>query len=159
VREGPVLDDVQIVHDGARGVLVLPVRGSATSIVSQDNKAVRLAGDGDGSFGMDSPIATQVANRERNVDPASVLDGFVITSHSSNRAIITGPGGSRIVFNGEEIVIGGFVWEVNIRSSGIEFRGNGQSVLLLFDRALSSGGGRASSTRTTPTAAAPATGN
>jgi len=150
VREGAVLDDVQIGHDGARGVLVLPVRGSATAIVSQDNKAVRLAGDRDGSFSGDSTMASQVVNRERNVDPASVLDGFVITSHSNNRAIITGPGGSRLVFNGEEVVIGGFVWEVNIRNSGIEFRGNEQTVLLLFDRALSGGSSASSSRPLTP---------
>lgn len=138
VREGAILDDVQVMHDGARGVLVLPVRGSASAVVSKDSKAVRLAGDADGTLGEDS-IVGQVVNRSRDVDPSSVLDGFVVTSHSGTRAIITGPGGSRIVFNGEEVVIGGFVWRVVIRSSGVEFRNDQDKVLLLFDRSLSSG--------------------
>ena len=76
--------------------------------------------------------------RDDSVDPASVLDGFVITSHSAKRGIISGPGGSRIVYDGEEVVIGGFLWNVNVRNSGVEFRSGDDKVLLLFDRSLSS---------------------
>lgn len=42
-RVGDILDDIQILHDGARGVLVLPVRGNALSTVSQDQKAIVLS--------------------------------------------------------------------------------------------------------------------
>lgn len=140
VREGAILDDVQIAHTGARGILVLPVRGTSSGVISQDSKAIRLGTT-------PSPVSLApgerapseiVINRDDNVDPASVLDGFVVTSHASKRAIISGPGGSRIVFDGEEVVIGGFLWYVNIRNSGVEFRSGEEKVLLLFDRSLSS---------------------
>ena len=140
VREGAILDDVQILHDGARGILVMPVRGTSTGVISQDSKAVRLAGaSGTASVAPgDLGDSSLVVIRDNSIDPASVLDGFVVTSHSPRRAIISGPGGSRIVFNGEEVVIGGFLWYANIRSSGVEFRSGDDKVLLLFDRSLSS---------------------
>lgn len=141
VREGNVLDDVQVVHDGARGVLVLPVHGGASAIISQDTKAVRLAGAETATLspeGLPAESGEILVRRDDSVDPASVLDGFVVTSHSPKRAIISGPGGSRIVFDSEEVVIGGFLWKVNIRPSGVEFRSGDEKVLLLFDRSLSS---------------------
>ncbi|MCB9991954.1 MAG: choice-of-anchor D domain-containing protein [Rhodospirillales bacterium] len=141
VREGQILDDVQVWHDGARGVLVLPVRGTADSVISQDAKPVRLASGGVISASLSSGDASTEGLqfvRDETIDPASVLDGFVVTSHSPRRAIIAGPGGSRIVFDGEEVVLGGILWNVNIRASGIEFRTGDDKVLLLFDRSLSS---------------------
>jgi len=140
VREGDVIDDIQIAHDGTRGILVLPVRGSATAIISQDSKAVRLVGSGTVSRATNGEAESQEVfiRRDDSVDPASVLDGFIVTSLSPKRGIIAGPGGSRIVFNGEEVVIGGFLWNVHIRSSGVEFRSGDEKVLLLFDRSLSS---------------------
>ncbi len=141
VRQGAILDDVQIVHSGARGILVMPVRGTANAVVNKDNKAIRLADSGatvslePGTTATDS-IAREMIVRDKDVDPTGVLDGFAVTSHSSKRAIITGPGGSRIVFDGEEAVIGGFLWNVKIRSSGVEFQTGDRKVLLLFDRSL-----------------------
>lgn len=138
VREGNILDDIHILHDGARGILVLPVRGESSSIVSQDTKAVRLEEkpvsivDSDGTGSQISVV------RDDNVDPASVLDGFVVTSHAATRAIISGPGGSRIIYNNEDVVIGGFLWKTIMRASGVEFRSGNEKVLLLFDRSLSS---------------------
>lgn len=137
VRPGSIFDDVRIKHDGARGVLVLPVRGTSNASISQDSKAVRLGTvEGTGTLGNDG--ADFVVQRNDDIDPASVLDGFVVTSHSANRAIISGPGGSRIVYNAEEVVIGGFLWKINIRESGVEFSNGDAKVLLLFDRSLSS---------------------
>ncbi len=164
-RVGSIIDDVQVTHNGARGVLVLPVRGMAVSTVSQDQKAIVLSGAGAGtgsgvtsssggrssSDGGDDGIASNQKNarseNEKRVlqssstgltNPASSLDGYKITSFSSNRAIINGPGGSRIVFDDEEIVIGGVPWFVLIQRNGIEFLHQGQRVLLLFDKSLSS---------------------
>ena len=161
VRAGAVLDDVQIVHDGARGVLVLPVRGTATGIVSKDNKAIRLAdvqlggsGDKTASIAGDKGLNNQIIVQDKNIDPGTVLDGFVVTSHSAKRSIITGPGGSRIVRNGEQVVIGGFPWEVTIRSSGVEFRSGDEKVLLLFDRALSAQGSSGAKATASPAPAA-----
>ncbi len=167
VREGAIIDDVQIKHDGARGIMVLPVRGTSKIVISQDNKPVRLAGRETATIvpGDDS-VGDVAILRDDSIDPASVLDGFVVTSHSPKRAIINGPGGSRIVFDGEEVVIGGFLWYVNIRTSGVEFRSGDEKVLLLFDRSLSSvnrgrgqsGGGSSSSGSSSGSGASSSTG-
>lgn len=180
VREGSIIDDVQVTHDGTRGVLVLPVRGSSNTIISQDTKAIRIATmtdtaslePGDTVSGL--PRSSQsnerdmIVVRDDSVDAASVLDGFVVTSHSAKRSIISGPGGSRIVYDGEEVVIGGFLWNVIIRNSGVEFRSGKDKVLLLFDRSLSSvnrvtgqsgsGGGSSGSSGSSSTATTAATG-
>ncbi|NCC21541.1 MAG: choice-of-anchor D domain-containing protein [Alphaproteobacteria bacterium] len=142
VRAGTLLDDVQIMHNGARGILVIPARGTAESAVSQDSQAIYLSGSPglqlDASeLGLDDddePEIPEVAG----VNKAKALDGFVITSFAPTRAIIAGPGGSRVVFGGEEVVIGGVLWEVVMRKSGVEFRSGKDKVLLLFDRSLSS---------------------
>lgn len=167
-RLGELLDDIQVLHNGARGVLVLPVRGKATATVSQDQKAITLAGGKD-PLSIVPPIAgadldlddedlsgdeallqagrKATGGAKRGVPPSpgpgvinvsGVLDGYKITSFSPTRAIINGPGGSRLVFNEEETVIGGVPWMVMIQKSGIEFVHQGQRILLLFDRSLSS---------------------
>lgn len=145
VRQGAMIDDVQVTHDGARGVLVLPVKGAATAAISQDSKAVRLDSSGAavttsvdrggrGSSGGNGGGGQETAS----VDPASTLDGFAVTSHSPDRAIITGPGGSRIIFNGQKVVVGGFVWAASILPAGVEMKSGSEKVLLLFDRSLNS---------------------
>ncbi|MCB9982541.1 MAG: choice-of-anchor D domain-containing protein [Rhodospirillales bacterium] len=163
-RVGDILDDIQILHDGARGVLVLPVRGSAMSTVSQDQKAIVLTEDDVAGLIAGPPELSQGAENagvqesqeaaaERNAaragskavyglpkvtNVAGVLDGYKITSFSPTRAIINGPGGSRLVFDNEEVVLGGVPWLVVIQANGIEFMHQGKRVLLLFDRSLSS---------------------
>ncbi len=156
-RVGAVTDDIQVVHDGARGVLVLPIKGTATATVSQDQKAIMLSGNsvnlppnpgpppGPSAEGASAPPTDQDDETLSNIvsppsatNSASVLDGYKITSFSPNRAIINGPGGSRIVFDNEEVVLGGIPWFVVIQKNGIEFLYQGQRVLLLFDRSLSS---------------------
>ena len=154
-RVGALLDDVQIIHDGARGVLVLPIRGVSEDVVSQDQKAIVL-----------SQAPTQVINQpdvmeskpepkkvepepkpvdeaateqvKANINAAAALDGLKITSFSPARAIVNGPGGSRLIHNKEQIMLGGIVWDVNIQKNGIEFTSGADRVLLLFDRSLSS---------------------
>ncbi len=155
-RVGEVFDDIQIIHNGARGVLVLPVRGNAANTVSPDQKSIILTNDN--AFSNIPPLPAsaldedftdeQAAAAERNrkklaapVNPASVtglLDGYKITSFSPTRAIINGPGGSRLVYDNEDVVIGGVPWLVMIQPKGIEFMHEGQRVLMLFDRSLTS---------------------
>lgn len=163
-RLGGVVDDVQIVHDGARGILVLPVRGEATATVSQDQKAIVISSSGqriqkiispesndssessDNSMENDPPQEnkkkkeyTSSSNSSVSVmNASSALDGLKITSFSSNRAIVNGPAGSRLVFDGEPIMLGGVMWDVSIQKNGIEFTNEANSILLLFDRSLSS---------------------
>lgn len=174
VREGTIVDDMQIMHTGARGVLVMPLRGGAARAVNKDAKAINLTGDyganaiiekiqplsmddilDDGDEVMEngekavvkkpgkkttkkSSDGEEGVSASRVVDVRGVLDGYTITSYSTKRAIIAGPGGSRVVFDGEQAVIGGVLWEITMRPSAIEFRNGDQKVLLLFDRSLSS---------------------
>lgn len=190
VREGSIVDDIQVSHTGARGILVMPIRGAATRAINKDAKAITLGGnapamrsglqniprlsvediadDEDMAAAAEDEAGTaseakkttskKPAKSSTPSSPASdsaeeeysaerympevnvrgVLDGYVITSYSSNRAIVAGPGGSRVVFNGEEAVIGGILWEITMRPSAIEFKNGSQKVLLLFDRSLSS---------------------
>ena len=213
VREGAVVDDIQVSHTGARGILVMPLRGSATKPVNRDNKAIMLgdrsrddvmrniqplsmddlgeegddllaedddaasagkasgktekksSGKGKASSAKDSaeeaPAAETSAERSMpQIDVRGILDGYMITSYSPTRAIISGPGGSRVVYNGEQAVIGGVLWSIVIRPSAVEFQSGDQKVLLLFDRSLSSinlldtqsnGGVSTSATQTAPT--------
>lgn len=143
-RVGALLDDVRVLHDGARGVLVLPVRGESTSVVSQDQQAIVLTDQpaqvigGEPDPTADTGESTPSYAGPSVQNPASVLDGLKITSFAPTRAIVNGPGGSRIMFDGEEVVLGGLPWMVDIQKNGIEFTYQKQRILLLFDKSLSS---------------------
>lgn len=176
VREGSIVDDIQVSHTGARGILVMPIRGAATRAINKDAKAITIGGDygadaiirkiqplsmdeiledeeddaaaADGEAKTPSSkssskksagtVVETVERAEPQIDVRGVLDGYVITSYSAKRAIVAGPGGSRVVFDGEQAVIGGILWEISMRPSAIEFRNGTQKVLLLFDKSLSS---------------------
>jgi len=125
VRAGEILEDVRVYHDGARGVLVIPIRGTSKAAVNRDTKAVVV----DAKGGAEEVVKT--------VDKRQALEGFVITSHSGKKAIINGPGGSRVLSNGQEIVLGGIGWKVSIIGNGIEFLSGKDRVRLLFDQSLS----------------------
>ncbi len=122
-KTGSILDDVRVAHDGARGVLVIPVRGSATGVVNKDTKAVVVKEGGE-------PV--------KQINKGQALDGFVVTSHSNKKAIINGPGGSRVVTDGQTITLGGLQWTVSVTEAGIEFISGPDRVRLGFDRSLSS---------------------
>lgn len=142
VREGDILDDVQIIHSGARGILVLPVRGSADRAVNKDNQAFTLGDsfiDGLPSLSFDD-LGEEGEDGQRSPakkDISGALEGYRITSIAKNRAIVSGPGGSRVVFNNEETVIGGVLWNIGIRPSAVEFLNGNRRIMLLFDRSLS----------------------
>ncbi len=154
VRTGNILDDVTVTHTGARGILVLPVRGSATQAVSKDSQAINLNDFNDiprlsvtDVEGADGEQGSQPASPSRSgsadlseykvKDVRGLLDGYAISSLAANRAIITGPGGSRVVSNGENAVIGGVPWFVSVKQGAVQFMHDGQSIVLLFDRSLS----------------------
>ena len=188
VREGAIVDDVQIAHTGARGVLVLPLRGNAAKAINKDTKAIMIGDHGDAILNNIQPLSLKdieengeevsedgsraTVNKDDNTpvkkttknkksqagyqtdmsaasekssshstreqDIRGVLDGYAITSYSPKRAIVSGPGGSRVIFNGEQTVIGGVLWQVFMRPSAVEFQNGSQKVLLLFDKSLSS---------------------
>lgn len=156
IREGSIIDDVQIHHDGARGVLVLPIRGTANSAVNRDAKAVVV----------ESTTPGKTVESAKPVDKSVALEGFVITSHSNKRAIINGPGGSRVISQNQQIVLGGIQWMVDITAQGIDFTSGRDRIRLLFDRSLSTvnrtaaqsgtgttSGGASSTTASTPASA------
>lgn len=157
-RIGNLIDDIQVLHDGARGVLVLPVRGISTGTVSQDQKAIVLSSSassestppteiiGNNDVMSDAPEestsrSAKQSSPQKLANASSALDGLRITSFASTRAIVNGPGGSRLVHNGEQVMLGGVVWDVTIQKNGIEFANGADNVLLLFDRSLSSASG------------------
>lgn len=169
VRQGAVLDDVTISHTGVRGVLVLPVRGSASQAVSKDSQAISL---GDMASAMprlslsdlDEDSAQAGAQRDLSAykvdDVRGVLDGYSITSLATSRAIVTGPGGSRVVSDGENAVIGGVPWVVAVRQGAVQFIHGEQSIVLLFDRSLSFiNSNQSQSGSTSSTGSAPAASN
>lgn len=126
VRAGEIIEDVRVYHDGARGVLVLPIRGSSDAAINKDSKAVVVT-----AMDVPQPVIKTVEKRQ-------ALEGFVISSHSKKKIIINGPGGSRVISQGADVVLGGIEWRVNIVENGVEFMNGNDRVRLLFDRSLSS---------------------
>ncbi len=135
---GAVIDDVQISHDGARGILVLPVRGDAAEAINRDSKPIIMAGQGSENFNSNSSSNGEGSSRQSS-QAQPVLDGYAVTSHSAKHAIIKGPVGSRIVADGKKTLIGGFEWTVDIIDEGVRLTSGANIVLLVFDRSLAGG--------------------
>ena len=155
---GAVIDDIQITHDGARGILVLPVRGTASEAISVDSKPIVITQDGVSApvtvVSNDTSSATAAPQSATKATPAN-LDGYIVTSHSTKHAIIRGPVGSRIVADGKTTIIGGFEWNVKITGDGVQLTNANNAVLLVFDRSLSNLGSQSStSTAAVPTSEA-----
>jgi hypothetical protein len=121
-REGSLLDDVQIEHTGARGILVLPVRGTATESVSLDSQPL---------------LRIEGIDEDNLIDPTPSLDGFVVTSLSGTHAIVSGPGGTRVLKSGQDVFIGGVQWKPEINSGGVSLTSGMSQVMLVFDRSFS----------------------
>ncbi len=154
-RVGPVIDDIQVIHDGARGVLVLPVRGSAKEVVTLNmpimsgSSMPRIAtGDIDekilGDVSKDGSKQTQSSGSASGSGysdfslsgDSSALNGYRVTSLSSDRAVIAGPRGRIIVQDGQPQIIAGGHWIPRVMADGVELIGDRDSVVLLFDRSL-----------------------
>ena len=142
-RPGTILDDIKIRHDGARGVLILPVRGTASQAVNKDSQAIVLNADGKSILDAIQPISAAsvgAANPSSGASAAAsggTLEGYRITSIGRDRAVVSGPGGSRVIFDGQESVIGATLWKVDVQDSAVAFTNKKQTILLLFDRSLS----------------------
>lgn len=158
LRSGPVQDDIQIIHTGVRGTLVIPVRGRAidqdedsTRNISTNVEVIEAADDvfdldaeddlGEISgavTGEDGAELSQEEKDKKNADIVSLLNGFVVTSHSTDRAILSGPTGVRVVRDGEKVILSGRVWKVGIKRAGVALKTKSGEAILLFDQALSS---------------------
>ncbi len=132
-KSGAVIDDVKISHSGARGVMVLPIRGTSVATVNVDTKPVVTVVE---------TIQTPQGPKETVVkQPAidnspPVLDGYAVTSLSQRNAIISGPGGSRMVRDGQTIRLAAREWVVTVGPDGVSMTSGNNRVLLVFDRSL-----------------------
>ncbi|MFH1158295.1 MAG: choice-of-anchor D domain-containing protein, partial [Pseudomonadota bacterium] len=131
---GAILNSLQIVHTGTRGVLVMPVRGIADSSAGSqgaddggDDAWLNGAMADDGSFGTSEIGAVRMKQ---------MLGAYTVTSHSSTRAVINGPAGALVVRDGEDVVISGIKVTVTIVSTGVILSGDKDEVMLVFDRSL-----------------------
>lgn len=158
-REGTVVDDLQIHHTGARGVLILPVRGAADGAVSRESLAIRQM---PADISSDPEMVAGMNDAAESVAVTPVLDGYVVTSLSGSRAVVNGPVGSLVVRDGEDVVISGVKWTVTVISTGVILTSAADEILLVFDKSLkptlkaetsgaSSGSGSASSGATSST--------
>jgi hypothetical protein len=134
-KSGLVIDDVKVSHSGARGVLVLPVRGTSTAAVNVDDKPVVSVIET-----VQTAEGTETVVTKPTDSSPPVLDGYTVTSLAKKNAIINGPGGSRMVRNGQLIRLAGHEWRVSITSDGVAMSSGRNSVLLVFDRSLSASG-------------------
>lgn len=69
-------------------------------------------------------------------EAAPSLDGYTVTSHAPTKAVISGPVGSLVVRDGEDVVISGVRWTVTIVSTGVMLSNDGDEILLVFDKSL-----------------------
>lgn len=155
-RAGPVIDDIQIIHDGARGVLILPVRGTATKEaststapglsavstlpkISVDDLDKSIVGDAVGAKASGTAYDMNNAMAMPAGGDASTLNGYRVTSMSGDRAILAGPRGRILVRNGVRQLIAGGYWKPEIGREGIKLVGEKDAVLLFFDRTMTIG--------------------
>lgn len=140
-KAGMVIDDVKVTHTGARGVLILPIRGTSTATVNVDTKPI---------VSTVQTIVTDTGATETVVTPPvdqgpATLDGYSVTSLARRNAIISGPGGSRMVRDKQVVRLGGTEWTVGVSSEGVSMTSGQSRVLLVFDRSLSAPGSGSSS--------------
>lgn len=133
-KSGMVIDAVKVEHTGARGVLVLPVRGTSTAVVNVDSKPI---------ISFVETTTVKDGKSQTTVTPAApvdtgppVLDGYAVSSLAARNAIITGPGGSRMVRNGQTVRLAGHEWVISISPDGVGMTTGKNKVLLVFDRSL-----------------------
>lgn len=149
-KSGIVIDDVKISHSGARGILVLPIRGTSTAIVNVDSKPVVSVVETVQTT--EGPVTT--VSKPADAGPP-VLDGYSISSLAHSTAIINGPGGSRMVRNNQIVRLAGHEWRVAVNSDGVSMTSGKNRVLLIFDRSLSAQGIMNAGTTASETAASP----
>lgn len=147
-RAGAIFDDIQVSHDGARGILVIPVRGStAAGSGSSGGGAGRLTSDDallqsitplsvgdlvDGGTAYGGGHSTSGASHNQS-SLRDALSGYSITSLSKDRAILTKDDVGKIVYNGRQASFGGLSVRVSIQKSFILFSYHGEDIYLHFD--------------------------
>lgn len=136
-KAGAVIDDVRITHTGARGILVLPIRGTAIAAVPLDGKPIVDVTSNEADAGGEAWTRTTPPEAQ---SPTSrpVLDGYVVTSLARQTAVVTGPGGRRIVRHGERVRLAGRLWTVTVTAEGVSMTSGTTRATLVFDRSVAS---------------------
>jgi hypothetical protein len=148
---GAILDSLQIMHTGARGVLVIPVGGSADASVGKDTEAMASgslvkgeSANRGGAVGVPAADGGRVAiasgASQGSAQGARLMkmmfSDYTVTSHSTTRAVIDGPKGGLVVRDGEAVIIEGIQCMVSIVPAGVILSSEGDKVMLPFDRSL-----------------------
>jgi len=135
---GSMLDSLRITHTGARGVLVIPVSGTADATVGVVATDPGASAPGKSSSGTPSPIIS--IGHETPMSMKATLSGYTVTSHSASRAVLSGPNGGQVVRDGENIILEGIDCTVTIVPTGVILSNKSDKVKLPFDSALSMAG-------------------
>ncbi len=163
-RKGAIVDSLQVTHDGARGILVLPIKGNAAQVSKGARNILlraRAAGEDVGEYYEDYVYKTlgddnlvddarredgtldikklneEIKELSEKQKAEKELEGFTISSHSASRAVIKGSKHSIIVRDGGISVINGKKWRVAIVPTGVVLIGEDKTeVELVFDSAL-----------------------
>lgn len=175
-KGGTILDSLQIIHSGTRGVLVIPVQGTAADPAAAAGGATGAAGalgsgnaggaaaGGATAGGASAALAAGGGNaavpavRAAEAPPSfkQTVKNYKITSHSATRAVMNGPDGGQVVRDGEDIVINGMKVTVTIVPLGVILTSNGEKVTLPFDSSLKLLDQGATSAKTAAPSEAPA---
>jgi hypothetical protein len=159
-----LVDNVQIIHDGARGVFVMPVKGTSSIEVAsttsenasnsaptdleitnapEDDSINDEALDAIINEQLNAPTPEALTNALPNVVAApvssktSILEGYRISSISQTKATINGNEGGRLIQNGQKTRIGGILWDIKIQDNSVTFTSGKDKATLHFDMNLS----------------------
>ncbi len=172
-KVGKLKTDISILHDGTRGVFVMPITGVATEVVQGGGFVPSQQGFSSGGVNTSLPgsaglsldeiaelngtldndiagVVSRITNPSSRVqgigllsnddiqinNSATTIAGYVITTHSINKAVIMGPDGGRVVSHNKPLTIAGARWTPTIIPEGVEFKSADKVVTLYFDDAL-----------------------
>lgn len=149
LRTGALLDSLQIVHTGARGILIIPVRGSAEKIKDkpaaiaversvEKSEAKSEAKSDSKDVAAGNLALSQVVQQGSIKKSLAAAEALTVTSLSETRGVINGPAGGLVVRDGEDVVIEGVKWTVAILPTGVILTNKKDEVVLPFDRSLKS---------------------
>ncbi|MBU6474715.1 MAG: choice-of-anchor D domain-containing protein, partial [Alphaproteobacteria bacterium] len=144
-HSGQILDSIQIIHTGARGVLVIPITGSGDASVDTANanngNALSVEGSresgGGGAGGGASSGGGSSSDAESALTMKQKFGNYTVSSHSSGSAVIDGPDGSYVVRDGQNLIIAGVDCSVTVVPAGVILSNDGGKVLLPFDSSFS----------------------
>ena len=85
-------EESEIIEDGVDVTSGDKTKASASKTAKSSGKKKAAAQDA-----AEDTVSTSSERSMPQVDVRGILDGYQITSYSTNRAIVSGPGGSRVV--------------------------------------------------------------